>query len=37
MRFAPPADPMAIHFNYFPGDTKRAEMEKLGCWFADDE
>ena len=34
VRFPPPKDPMIIHYNYFPGTTKRAKMEEMGHWFA---
>mmetsp|Transcript_43606 Transcript_43606/g.74161 ORF Transcript_43606/g.74161 Transcript_43606/m.74161 type:complete len:239 (-) Transcript_43606:223-939(-) len=33
IRFPPPKNPYIIHFNYFPGRTKRPKMKEMGLWF----
>ena len=33
--YPPPENPMAIHWNYHPGDSKRSAMRIHHCWFAE--
>jgi hypothetical protein len=33
VRYPPPVNPMIIHFNYFPGKTKKKAMDDQGCWL----
>jgi hypothetical protein len=33
IRNPPPENPMLIHFNYFPGKTKRKVMQDHDCWL----
>ena len=37
LRYPPPSDPYVIHFNYFPGNTKRKAMRDLGHWFLSEQ